>query len=272
MQTIKLDLSCYEVPQSILAKQADVGRKFQAQLTDRNQEFIIPEGAVLSVWYSGTSGTGNYTSIGQRSAFEIDGSTVTVEMITQMLTNKGSGKLCIVLNDTDGTQIGMWNIPYIVEEVPGIGSAAARQYYTALSETVGETALNAKAAQEAAAVAVNSVHSELLWTNESKASAMEPQTITLPDRAKDFDAFLLMVNVDINIYHTIPVLLRKEGIDGAAVAHFPECSSGNKNWLACWRYFFIENDGVSLTISDGYVDGSVANNCAIPYKVFGIRL
>ena len=150
MQTIKLDISRYDVPETVCAKQGDVGRRFQAKLTDSDKEYSIPEGAKLSVWYSGTSGSGNYSAIGKNSAFSVNGSTVTVEIITQMLKNKGGGTLCLMLHGVDGTQLAMWNIPYIVEEVPGMGSQAAGQYYTALSEVAAAAADSAARAEAAA--------------------------------------------------------------------------------------------------------------------------
>lgn len=393
MQTIKLDLSSYEVPQSILAKQGDVGRKFLAKLTDSNREYTIPEGAKLSVWYSGTSGSGNYSMIGERSAFTVEGSAVTVEMITQMLQNKGGGTLCLMLHGNDGTQIAMWNIPYTVEAVPGMGSAAAQQYYTALSAAAANVERDAKLAQEAAVSAMeamenaapiglfshdtiyvnktsesrnfweqifevfdampasqvklvqaivissyeaddsnepanggyrvtltklsnpnygfveavsytsdestwnspdvitrvkhsgqwlapqmpmrsiyNTVKSELLWTNASRNSVLAPQTITLPERAKEYNAFLIVVNLDTSWYYNFPILLRKEDPQSSSVAYFPNFSYGSQTWLACWRYFFVGSDGGSVTISEGYRDGYSSNSRAIPYKIYGIML
>lgn len=393
MQTIKLDLSCYEIPQTILAKQGDVGRKFMVQLMDKNRDYTIPEGATLSIWYSGASGGGNYKSIGARSAFRIDGNTVTVEMITQMLACKGDGMMCLMLNSADGTQIAMWNIPYTVEAVPGFDSPGAQQYFTALSEAIRETTMNAEIAQAAAVKAANmvqsklsiglysrtnitvdstgntktfwnqvfdiydsmpverveiinvrvlspysgidsnepttgdyrvtitksadhrygfveavtyvssavtwqapvlmtriryagtwqdtqwplkniynSVHTELLWSNASKTTVLASQTIALPNRAKEYDALLLLVNLDTSYYYTIPVLLRKGGDGNACVAYFPACSYAGRSWVACWRYFFLGNDGVSLTISDGYRDGFISNSRAIPYKIYGVRI
>lgn len=129
MQTINLNINKKTVIHVLCAKQGDVGRKFQVVFTDG-----IPEGVAFSLWYSGTSGEGNYTHIGDVSAFTIDGNVVTVELITQMLTNAGEGLLCLVMSGADGAQLGTWNIPYMVESVPGMGSAAAEQYYTAFSE------------------------------------------------------------------------------------------------------------------------------------------
>lgn len=151
MQTIHLDVSNKGVVPAIYAKQGDVGRKFRAVITDNGEAYDIPADVLLSVWYSGTSGEGNYSTIGENSAFSIDGNTVTVELITQMLTNHGGGNVCLVMNRQDGTQIGTWNIPYIVEQLPGMGSSSAEQYFTALSEVAGKAAESAAKAAEAAA-------------------------------------------------------------------------------------------------------------------------
>lgn len=150
MQTFSLDLSEKKEQPWLLAKQGDIGRKFQAVITDAGQAFTIASDAVLSVWYCGTGGEGNYTSIGGSSAFSVDGNTVTVELITQMLSTKGGGTLCLVLNAADGTQIGMWDIPYQVEGIPGMDSEGATAYYTAFSETVQAAGEYADRAEKAA--------------------------------------------------------------------------------------------------------------------------
>ena len=151
MQTIHLDVSNKGVVPAIYAKQGDVGRKFRAVITDNGEAYDIPVDALLSVWYSGTSGEGNYSIIGENSAFSIDGNAVIVELITQMLTNHGGGNVCLVMNRQDGTQIGTWNIPYIVEQLPGMGSPAAEQYFTALTEAAAKASESADKAAEAAA-------------------------------------------------------------------------------------------------------------------------
>lgn len=144
MQTIHLDLAVRTVPPMIHAKQGDIGRKFQAILTDNGKAFTVPDDAVFTVWYTGTSGEGNYSGIGDNCAVTVDGNTVVVELITQMLKCRGGGTLCLTLNDTDGSQIGLWNLPYIVEAVPGYDSAEAQMHYTALSE-VAQRAVEAAA-------------------------------------------------------------------------------------------------------------------------------
>ena len=128
MQTIRLDICRYQVSEGICVKQGDVGRKFQVKVTDCGEDYAIPAGAKLSVWYSGTSGEGNYSEINGVSAFQVEGNTVTVEMIAQMMMNKGGGTLCLIIHRADGGQLGMWSIPYLVEGVPGMNSKAAENY------------------------------------------------------------------------------------------------------------------------------------------------
>lgn len=136
MQTIYLDISNKSVVPTIYAKQGDVGRKFDIVLTDSGLPYMPPSGSVFSVWYSGQSGEGNYTDIGDKSAFLLSGNKVEVEMIVQMLSTHGDGIFCLTLNSPDGNQISSWNIPYLCEKVPGIESEAAKEYYTAFSKSV----------------------------------------------------------------------------------------------------------------------------------------
>ena len=136
MQTIELDLAMRRIVPLLHAKQNDVGKKVAVVLTDNGAAYSVPGDAVFSVWYSGASGDGNYTAIDGRSAFSVSGNTVAVELITQMLQNKGPGQLCLLMNKADGTQLGLWNIPYFVEEIPGTGSKEATAYYTAFAKAV----------------------------------------------------------------------------------------------------------------------------------------
>ncbi|MBP3478084.1 MAG: hypothetical protein J6K03_01205 [Oscillospiraceae bacterium] len=145
MQTINLYLHKKSIIPVLHAKQGDVGRKFQVEFADG-----IPDGVAFSAWYYGTSGEGNYTAIGDRSAFAVSGNTVTVELITQMLTNPGTGKLCLIMT-AEGLQLASWNIPYEVEHVPGMDSDPAALYYTAFSEVAAKAAGSAARAEAAAA-------------------------------------------------------------------------------------------------------------------------
>lgn len=136
MQTIYLDISNKGVIPTIYAKQGDVGRKFQIVLTDLGLPYVPASGSAFSVWYSGASGEGNYTDIGNKPAFTVIENKVIVEMISQMLSNDGDGVLSLVLNDPNGNQISTWNIPYICEYVPGADGEEAKAYYTAFSQAV----------------------------------------------------------------------------------------------------------------------------------------
>lgn len=136
MQTIQLDLSQKDVPTPIYAKQGDVGRKFLLTLTDNGRSYTIPTDALVSVWYDGDSGAGNYSQINGEPAAVISGGSITVEMIAQMLLVSGRGTLCVILNTAEGEQIGLWNIVYFAEGTPGADSAEATQYFTAFSEVL----------------------------------------------------------------------------------------------------------------------------------------
>lgn len=136
MQTINLDISVKSIIPLLHAKQADVGRKFKVVLSDGGKAYPLPGGAAVSIWYSGASGEGNYTEVGVNSAVSVSGNEIVVEMIAQMLANYGAGTMCIVIHTADGKQLGTWNIPYMVEPLPGMGSEAAKAYFTAFSKAV----------------------------------------------------------------------------------------------------------------------------------------
>ena len=150
MQTFDLDISVKRVIPLLYVKQRDVGTKILINITNNGDTYAVPANASLSVWYSGTSGEGNYTTIGDKSAFVVKGNTVTVELIMQMLNNPGGGKMCLLLNSADGSQLGLWDIPYFVEAIPGADSEEAMQYYTAFLEAVTSVENAARRAQEAA--------------------------------------------------------------------------------------------------------------------------
>lgn len=136
MQTIYLDISNKGVIPVVYAKQGDVGRKVEVVLTNSGLPYEPEAGSAFSAWFSGASGVGNYTDIGGKSAFSVSGNKVMVELITQMLQNAGEGFLCLLLSRANGEQIGLWNIRYICEGIPGAGSEPAKDYYTAFSQAV----------------------------------------------------------------------------------------------------------------------------------------
>jgi hypothetical protein len=144
MQTIYLDISNKGVIPCINAKQNEVGRKFLAIVTDGGVPYNIPFDSVVSVWYDGDSGKGNYTDIGEQPAIEVSGNKISVELIEQMLSVPGYGVITILLNSPTGQQIGLWNIGYCVELVAGVNSEKAEEYYNAFSEAAKNLAQAAK--------------------------------------------------------------------------------------------------------------------------------
>lgn len=136
MQIIQLDISRKTEISVVQAKQDDVGRKFQVVVLENGKPYFIPGNAVISLWYSGASGEGNYTEIDGKMPFQIYENTVTVELISQMLRLPGGGQMCLVMLDHSGRQIGFWNIPYHVEKIPGMGSKGAEDYFSALTKMI----------------------------------------------------------------------------------------------------------------------------------------
>lgn len=159
MLTINLDISRKGIMPVIHAKQGEVGRKFKVVVTDAGVPYVIPDDALLSVWYSGNTDEGNYSSIEDRSAFTVEDNNITVELVSQMLQKPGGGNLCLTVSGADGTEISTWNIPYYVEFKPGAGSAAPTVYYTAFSEIAASAAKSAYEAQKAAEDTANNIFS-----------------------------------------------------------------------------------------------------------------
>lgn len=144
MQTIYLDISNKGVIPCIQAKQNEVGRKFLAVITDSGIPYEIQSDSVVSVWYEGASGKGNYTEIGERSAISVTKNRIIVELIAQMLAVPGDGVITVLINSANGDQIGLWNIDYCVEGVAGVESEKAEEYYTAFSQSAASLAQSAE--------------------------------------------------------------------------------------------------------------------------------
>lgn len=140
MQTIYIDISNKGVFPCIFAKQGDVGRSFLVVVTDAGVPYNLPLGTMVSVWYKGDSGEGNYSDIGDEPAILIDANKITVYLIQQMLVNAGNGVLSLSVTDPNGKHIGLWNIEYCVEEKPGAESEEATKYYDAFSKVASDLA------------------------------------------------------------------------------------------------------------------------------------
>lgn len=197
MQTFNLDLSIKKIVPLLYAKQRDVGAKICIKLTDNEAEYVVPDDITWSVWYSGASGEGNYDKIDGRDAVVVNGSTATVELIYQMLDNPGAGKMCLVMNSADGTQLGWWNIPYFVEAIPGANSKAAIAYYQAFLQAQAKAEAAAGRAEAAAAkIAVDQEYietqvfaaggsAEVAATAANAAAESERKAKTDADRAEE---------------------------------------------------------------------------------------
>ena len=178
MQTIYLDISSKGVIPRIYAKQNEIGRKFLAIITDSGIPYEIQSDSVVSVWYEGASGKGNYTEIGERSAISVTKNRITVELIAQMLAVPGNGVITVLINSANGDQIGLWNVDYCVESVAGIESEKAEEYYTAFSESTASLVQSAKIIKEKQ----EKIDSIIRTRNKSAAGLIYPlATENIPD-------------------------------------------------------------------------------------------
>lgn len=133
MQTIYIDISNKSILPTIYAKQGDVGRKFKAVVLENSVSREITVNEHFSAGYDGASGSGNYETIGERSAFEVYGNVVTVELAPNMLQAPGLSNFCLTMNSGDGNVIGLWNIIVDVEETPGFLGDPIKEYYPGIS-------------------------------------------------------------------------------------------------------------------------------------------
>ena len=192
MQAFNLDITKKGVVPLLYAKQRDVGTKIEITITDNGSKYDLANMS-LSVWYSGKSGEGNYTTIDDKSAFTVSGNVVVVELIMQMLNLPGEHLMCLVMNGTDGSQLGLWNIPYYVEAIPGADSVAAQQYYQAFlaaQKKAEEAAQVAEDAQEhanaAAQTAVDAAaRAENLSAETADAAARAEEDADRAERAAE---------------------------------------------------------------------------------------
>jgi lysophospholipase L1-like esterase len=181
MQTIKLDIAQKNNVPLLYVKQRDVGHKFAIELYENGTPYSVDEENTFAVWYSGASGDGNYTTIGDETAVFADRNVITVQMIMQMLNEPGGHEMCVVMYGQDNEQKGFWNIPYYVEAIPGADSEAATAYYNAFLDAqkkAEEAAERAEEAAERAEAAADRAESAVTYTpqaltEEQKAQARE---------------------------------------------------------------------------------------------------
>lgn len=297
MQYIDLDLCNCEVTEPVFAKQGDVGRKFVVRLRTGDEDFYVPEDSLVSIWYDGCSGSGNYTHIGDREAYSILENRITVELVNQMVTNRGCGTLCLILSGRDGLQLGLWNIPYVVECIPGADSAEAQQFYTAFSQaatTVEECLRKAEAAGLQFVIDPSLQHSgyaadakttgdrladlelgvsaQLLWENASQNSTFAAQNITLDAAAGNYDTLMILWRHSAGYGFVIPTFLSRYYSTRTSAVFFPAATVDNKYLDETHRYINWYDSPTSVGIHAGVRNGTVDNTAAIPVAIYGINL
>lgn len=199
MQTIRLDISQKNNVPLIYVKQRDVGHKFVIELYENGKIYTVDENYTCAVWYSGESGEGNYTHIGEKVACEIEGNKITVEMIVQMLNEPGGHEMCVVVYDPYNKQKGFWNIPYFVEAIPGADSKGATAYYQAFLQAQ-EKAEEAAGRAEDAAAKIN-VDQEYIETQVFAASGAAEVAATAARDAEAAAARAEAVAIDAVSYN-----------------------------------------------------------------------
>ncbi len=225
MQTISLDISNKQEVSPIFMKQGDVGRQFQAVITNNGAPYTLPAGGVVTGWYSGTSGSGNYSGISGRNPFSWQGNTLTVELVAQMAVNYGGGIFCLVINDNTGTQLGLWNIPYYVEKIPGSDSQEATAYYSAFSEAasrwIPDTSLTVpgKPADACATrIALNTRAAKTLTVELGSAISLAGLSSMVLEQLQQMastEARFITILCDFEVYGSALLILHKSrGIDG----------------------------------------------------------
>lgn len=202
MQTIYLDISNKGVIPCIQAKQNEVGRKFLAIITDNGVPYNIKNDSLLSVWYEGDTDAGNYSSIEEKSAFQIDGNKVSVELVAQMLMIPGDGEMCLSISHGDGGETNTWNIPYSVEYKPGAGSAVPTEYYTALTNAAALAATQVGLAKDQADIAIT----QATLAKQSEANANEYATSAAESAATASEA---AKNAAQDVLVSVPEEVRK---------------------------------------------------------------
>lgn len=246
----------------LIACQEDVGTKFRVLLTDNGENWCPGSDAMLSVWYSGTGGEGNYTQINGHSALTIRENGVEVELITQMLSCQGAGMLWLILADGEGHRRTLCRLPYLVLPGPDVDSQVAEQYYTAFTEmiqaaqtfTTDPTLTVAGKPADAAAVGEKlgeMLPSMLLWSNPSPTGSFGEQTVSLDLSEVNFVVVAC-------IYGTL--ILRK-GQLGVWGFHDPT--------NVYTRAVTVTDNGIQFGVC--YRNGNeIANDIMVPQYVFGL--
>lgn len=169
MQNFSVDISTSRIPATIYVKQGDsFSRFFALTIADNGAPWEAPEDAIYTIRFKTALSSGWYDTIQlvggtTRPAVSADGNVLTCEVAEQ--ATLGNGQLCVMVNDSTGYQLGMWNLNIIAEAVPGANSPEAENYYGVLA---GQIAQALAAAQQAE----TSSQSAQTSANEAAQSAL----------------------------------------------------------------------------------------------------
>lgn len=145
MQTFNIDIAQSPAPLVLYAKQGDsLSRFFQINFLQNGQPWTPPAGALFAVRYGVPSlPSGWYDTIQEpdgssHSAFGLSGNVLTVEIAYEAVSVSGRNTLCVLVLDSNGYQLGAWNLALQVEITPGENAPESTQYYSLLSAQVAQ--------------------------------------------------------------------------------------------------------------------------------------
>lgn len=192
MQAFNIDISRKNGPLVLYAKQSDsLSRFFKIVFLQDGAPWKPPAGALFSVRF-GAPGMpdGWYDTIKEpdgstHSAFSLKDNTLTVELAYEAVSKAGTNTLAVLVLDSGGYQLGMWNLSLQVEITPGENSPEADVYYSLLSEQVAQV-LQAKDDAQASAILSQSwavggtgsragedTNNSKYWAGQAQQSAQE---------------------------------------------------------------------------------------------------
>lgn len=174
MYTYNIDFSNPGVLPPISVKTDDsFSRFFALTLWDGGAAYTVPPGALWAVNYKSTAGSGLYDAIIRdgvsHAACVVSGSTVTCEIAPAVLTESGSGQLCLQMYKADGTRLNGWNIPLVIEANPDPDSTITNSdYYSVLTGQVAQALGYRDAAANSATAAAASAAEAQQISQQSK--------------------------------------------------------------------------------------------------------
>lgn len=112
----------------------------------------------------------------------------------------------------------------------------------------------------------------LLWSNGSPANTFAAQTVTLDERAADFNALRIMWRHSTGLGYVMPSIITRELTTRISLGHFMSGTIGTNTIAETWRYALWGDDATALVFYGGMRSGTADNTAAIPVAVYGIRM